>query len=131
MEHNPVTAGSEPVQSHQAASLHEAAWPDMLTNLHVAYAELTHTQLELERRMGEIDEARELFERVVESMTEALFLMDVTGRIIRVNRAARELLDRDEAALLGAPFAEICATTAIPATPGSSWHMLQVVYSLT
>ena len=121
MEHNPATAGAEPVQPHHAASLHEAAWPDMLTNLHVAYAELTQTQLELERRMGEIDETRELFERVVESMTEALFLMDVTGRIIRVNRAARELLERDEAALLGAPFVDICATTAIPATP---WQLL-------
>jgi PAS domain S-box-containing protein len=122
MEHNPVTVGSEPVQTGQAASLHEAAWPDMLTNLHVAYAELTQTQLELERRMGEINETRELFERVVESMAEALFLMDVTGRIIRVNRTAGELLECDEAALLGAPFAEICATTAIPATP---WQLLE------
>jgi two-component system, LuxR family, sensor kinase FixL len=122
MEHNPVAVGSEPVQTRRAASLHEAAWPDMLTNLHVAYAELTHTQLELERRMGEINETRELFERVVESMTEILFLMDVTGRIIRVNRAAAELFECDEAALLGVPFAELCDTTAIPATP---WQLLE------
>jgi C4-dicarboxylate-specific signal transduction histidine kinase len=46
----------------------------MLTNLHVAYAELTRAQLEVERRMAEINETRELFERVIESMSEALFL---------------------------------------------------------
>jgi two-component system, LuxR family, sensor kinase FixL len=109
------------VQGHQATSLHEAAWPDILTNLHVAYAELTHTQLELERRIGEIDETRELFERVVESMAEALFLMDVTGRIVRVNRAAAALLERAEPALLGQAFADICGTT-VPATP---WQVLE------
>jgi PAS domain-containing protein len=54
----------------------------------MAYGDLTRTQLELERRMAESDETRELFERVIESMSEALFLMDVAGRIIKVNRAA-------------------------------------------
>jgi PAS domain S-box-containing protein len=94
----------------------------MRTNLHVAYAELTRTQRELESRMDEIDETRELFERVVESMAEALFLMDVTGRIIRVNRTAGELLEREATALLGEHFAKVCATTTIPATP---WQLLE------
>ena len=53
-----ATASSLPVQTSQATALHEAAWPDMLTNLHVAYADLTRTQLELEQRATEIDEAR-------------------------------------------------------------------------
>jgi PAS domain S-box-containing protein len=110
------------VQSHQATSLHEAAWPDILTNLHVAYTELTSTQRELERRMGETDETRELFERVVESMAEALFLMDVTGRIVRVNRAAVELLGCAEPAVLGQSLAKVCGTSTIPATP---WQVLE------
>jgi hypothetical protein len=46
----------------------------MLSSLHVAYGDLARTQLDLERRMVEIDETRELFERVIESMSEALFL---------------------------------------------------------
>ena len=94
----------------------------MLTNLHVAYAELTRTQLENEQRVAEIDETRELFERVIESMSEALFLMDATGRVIRVNRAAGALLKRQEAELLGQPFAAVCGTAAIPATP---WQLLE------
>jgi PAS domain S-box-containing protein len=124
MEHDTTPTGSMPVETRQAVSLHEAAWPDMLTNLHVAYAELTQTQIELERRMGETDETRELFERVVESMAEALFLIDVTGRVVRVNRAAEELLGHAKTALLGASFAAICGTTAVPATP---WQLLERV----
>jgi PAS domain S-box-containing protein len=121
MEPNTITVGSTPVQTRQAASLHEAAWPDMLTNLHVAYTELTRTQHELEQRIGEVNETRELFERVIESMAEALFVMDATGRIIKVNRTAAELVERDATTLLGAPLADICASTAIPATP---WQLL-------
>ena len=77
-----ATASPLPIQTSQVTSLHEAAWPDMLTNLHVAYADLTRTQLELEQQATEIDEARKLFERVIESMSEALFLMDTAGRIV-------------------------------------------------
>ena len=121
MEPDAITVGSTPIQIRQAASLHEAAWPDMLTNLHVAYAELTQTQRELEQRIGEVNETRELFERVVESMAEALFLTDATGRIMKVNPAAVELVERDATTLLGAPLAEICASTAIPVTP---WQLL-------
>jgi PAS domain S-box-containing protein len=116
-----ATASSLQGQTFQAASLHAAAWPDMLTNLHVAYADLTRTQLELEQQATEIDEARELFERVIESMSEALFLMDTTGRIVRVNGAATALLERQGEALLGQPFAAVCTTTAIPSTP---WQLL-------
>jgi hypothetical protein len=53
----------------------------MLSSLHVAYGDLARTQIELERRMAEIDQTRELFERVIASMSEALFLMDVTERL--------------------------------------------------
>jgi PAS domain-containing protein len=73
----------------------------MLSNLYVAYGDLTRSQLELERRMAEIDETRELFERVIESMSEALFLMDVVGRIIRANRAAGALLECELVTLAG------------------------------
>jgi hypothetical protein len=54
----PPEGRSMPDQHRQDASLHQAAWPDMLSSLHVAYADLTRTQLELQRRMTEIDETR-------------------------------------------------------------------------
>ena len=38
-----TTGGTNP------QALHEAAWPDMFANLQAAYAELTNTELKLER----------------------------------------------------------------------------------
>lgn len=121
MESSMLTANATEDQGQPAPSLHTAAWPDMLTNLHVAYADLTRAQSELERRVTEIEETRALFERVIESMSEALFLLDVAGRITRVNRAASALLGCDSATLSNQPFAAACAAPDIPATP---WQLL-------
>jgi two-component system, chemotaxis family, sensor kinase Cph1 len=102
--------------------LHESAWPDMFVNLQTAYTELTRTQFELERRAAEIETTRDLFLQVIESMSEAWFLMDRTGRVVRLNPAACALLEYDEAELVGRPFVEICGSGAIPATP---WQLVQ------
>jgi len=102
--------------------LHEAAWPDMFANLQSAYAELAEAQFELEQRAAEINEARELFQQVVESMSEMLFLMDRTGHVVRVNPAVVAVLQRSEAELVGKPFAEVCGRPDIPGTP---WQLLQ------
>ena len=105
-----------------AQRLHETAWPDMFVNLQTAYAELTRAKFELERRTAEIDAGRELFLRVIESMSEALFLMDRLGRVVRVNPAAAALLECDEAELVGWLFADVCGSEEIPATP---WQLLE------
>jgi PAS domain S-box-containing protein len=97
-------------------TLHEAAWPDMLANLQAAYAELTKAKYDLERHAAEIDATRDLFQRVVESMTEALFLLDHAGRIVRANPAAAALLGCDEPSLAGRKLFELVGTTAIPTT---------------
>ena len=99
-----------------------AAWPDMFANLQAAYAELVQTQFELECRVAELDETRDLFDRVIESMSEALVLMDHTGCVIRVNRAASALFECDADEIVGKPLSTICATSAIPATP---WQLLE------
>lgn len=121
MNDSPQQAGIGPDQEPRASALHEAAWPDMFANLQTAYAELTETKVELERRVVEIDDIRDLFERVIESMSEALFLMDVTGRVIQVNQAAGSLLGRDKAELVDQHLSHLFNTTEIPATP---WELL-------
>ncbi|HEY7182370.1 MAG TPA: PAS domain S-box protein [Blastocatellia bacterium] len=101
----------------------EAAWPDMFANLQSAYAELTNTQFELERRAAEIAETRDLFQQVVSSMTEAVFLTDRSGRVIRANPAAAALLGCLESSILGRPLTVVCGSDAIPATP---WKLMEV-----
>jgi two-component system, chemotaxis family, sensor kinase Cph1 len=101
---------------------YEAAWPDMFVSLQAAYADLTRAQFELERRAAEIEAGRDLFLEVIESMSEAWFLMDRTGRVLRVNPAAAALLECGETELVGRPLAEIYGSDAIPATP---WQVLE------
>jgi PAS domain S-box-containing protein len=103
--------------------LREAAWPDMFANLQSAYAELTNTQFELERRTAEIAETRDLFQQVVSSMTEAVFLTDRSGRVTRANPAAAALLGCLESSILGRPLAVVCGSDAIPATP---WKLMEI-----
>jgi PAS domain S-box-containing protein len=103
--------------------LREAAWPDMFANLQSAYAELTNTQFELERRTAEIAETRDLFQQVVSSMTEAVFLTDRSGRVTRANPAAAGLLGCLESSILGRPLAVVCGSDAIPATP---WKLMEI-----
>ncbi|HEX5085032.1 MAG TPA: PAS domain S-box protein, partial [Blastocatellia bacterium] len=99
------------------------AWPDMFANLQSAYAELTNTQFELERRAAEIAETRDLFQQVVTSMTEAVFLTDRSGRVIRANPSAAALLGCLESSILGRPLTVVCGSDTIPATP---WKLMEI-----
>src|SRR5436309_1155230 len=112
----------DPARRRQGARrLHEAAWPDMFANLQSAYAELARTQYELEHRATQIEETRDLFQLVLEAMSEAMFLLDRSGHVLRTNPAAGALFGCDESRLVGRPLAEITGTTEIPTTP---WDLL-------
>ena len=95
------------VRWNSSSRPHEAGWPDMVVNLQSAYSELTRAQFVLEHHAAEIEAARDLFLQVIESMSEALFLMDRTGCVVRVNPAAVALLECEEANLVGRPFATV------------------------
>jgi len=99
----------------------EAAWPDLLANLQAAYADLVNTRFDLERRAAELQESRDLLREVIAAMSEGLFLIDRAGRIVQVNPAACELLNCDEAALVGRLFSQMCAGPDVPITP---WAIL-------
>jgi two-component system, chemotaxis family, sensor kinase Cph1 len=109
------------VQKAVPPRLQQTDWSEMFINLQTAYAELTHASLALERQKAEIDAGRELLLQVITSMSEALLLTDRTGHVVQVNPAACRLLECDERALLGKPFAEVCGSPDIPATP---WRLL-------
>jgi len=114
---------AEEEREENARRLHEAAWPDMFANLQSAYAELTNAQFELERRTAEISETRDLFQQVISSMSEALFLTDRSGRVIRANPAAAALLECQETSILGRPLTSVCGSDDIPATP---WKLMEI-----
>ena len=114
---------TEQDSEEEARRLHEAAWPEMFAHLQSAYAELTNAQFELERRTAEISETRDLFQQVISSMSEALFLTDRSGRVIRANPAAAALLECAETSILGRPLTAVCGSDDIPATP---WKLMEI-----
>jgi two-component system, chemotaxis family, sensor kinase Cph1 len=109
------------VQNAVPPRLQQTDWSEMFINLQTAYADLTHASLALERQKAEVDAGRELLLQVITSMSEALLLTDRTGHVVQVNPAACRLLECDESALLGMPFAEVCGSPEIPTTP---WQLL-------
>jgi PAS domain S-box-containing protein len=64
--------------------------------------------------LSRIEETRDLFQRVIESMSEALFLLDRDGRVVRANPGAGVLFECDEAELVGRRFSELCGAGKIP-----------------
>lgn len=113
----------EEEREEDSRRLHQLAWPDMFANLQSAYAELTNAQFELERRAAEVAETRDLFQQVISSMSEALFLTDRSGRLIRANPAAAALLECAETSILGRPLSSVCSSEDIPATP---WKLMEI-----
>jgi PAS domain S-box-containing protein len=116
---------AEAGRASEASQTEATSWPDMFANLQSAYAELTNAQFELERRAVEISETRDLVQQIIFSMSEALFLTDRTGRVIRTNPAAAALLGCTEEEILNRPLAAVCDNDALPATPWSLMEMAQ------
>lgn len=105
---------------------HEGYPADVFVNLQAAYADLTRANLTLRQRLAEVEAGRDLFLQVIESMSEALFLMDRTGRVVGVNAAACALLECEATALVGKLFSHVCGSPDIPATP---WQLLALAPS--
>ena len=107
----------ELTKSGPPTPLHEAAWPRLFEDLQTAYAELTRAQQELQSHAGALAEANDLVDRVLESMADAVFVLDRSGRVARTNDAAAALIQRDPEDIRGRAFVEVWTTPDLPTTP--------------
>jgi PAS domain S-box-containing protein len=73
--------------------------------------------LDLERRATELVEARDLFDQALEAMSEALFLTDQDGEIVRANPAALHMLGEAEQDVVGKLLADFWMDAETPGTP--------------
>jgi PAS domain S-box-containing protein len=73
---------------------------------------------ERERQAAKIDETLDLLQRLIDSMSEALFLVDTSGYVIRTNRAAAALLSNSSRETTGRRISDLLlANPEIPCSP--------------
>src|SRR5437762_9862433 len=105
----PIRSGDSVLGALSAQSYRPDAYDDddVLTLATLAsHAAIVITQLRASERMAQEHERHALeLEAVLASMNEALLIVDARGAIVRLNRAARELLRLDASSLvLGQPL---------------------------
>lgn len=61
---------------------------------------------ELERQAAKTEETLDLLQRLIDSMSESMFLVDFSGRVKKANRAARELLGAGAKDPVGGRFSD-------------------------
>lgn len=66
---------------------------------------------------GSAEETLHFLDQLVDSVPQALLVVDRNGGISRVNPAAADLMESGESAILGRPFAEVCRGYGLPVAP--------------
>ncbi|MCU7921407.1 MAG: PAS domain S-box protein [Candidatus Thiodiazotropha sp. (ex Dulcina madagascariensis)] len=92
----------------------ESAWIDVIQKMDKVYADLVHYQVELEQKNAALEEAQQFIGSVLESMTDALIVCDIQGRIQQVNRALERLSGKQEQDLLQRSISEIFCVDSQP-----------------
>ncbi len=85
----------------------EDAWIEVIRQMDRVYAELIESQVALEEKNAELEDAQEFIGSVVRSMTDLLIVCDTQGRIQQVNDALLRLTGIDSGGLVGRPLAEV------------------------
>ena len=82
----------------------EIAWIEVIQKMESVYADLVHSQVQVEEKNAALEEAQQFIRSVLMSMTDVLVVCDLQARIQQVNRALEELTGRQEAELRGQPL---------------------------
>ncbi|WP_299179384.1 ATP-binding protein [uncultured Neptuniibacter sp.] len=85
----------------------EDAWVSVIQKMDEAYADLVHSQVEVEEKNAELEESKLFFDSVQSSMSDVLIVCDQVGAIQRVNRALERLTGKSSEQLFGVHFTEL------------------------
>ena len=89
----------------------EDAWVSVIQKMDEAYADLVHSQVEVEEKNTELEEARSFLHSIQSAMSDVLIVCDQNGVVQGVNRALEQLTGRSEEELMGARFTDLVAAT--------------------
>ncbi len=85
----------------------EEVWLDVIRQMDRVYAELVESQVALEEKNAELENAQEFIASVMRAMSDLLIVADAEGRIVQVNDALIRLSGLAPGDLEGRPLAEV------------------------
>ena len=87
----------------------EITWIEIIQKMESVYADLVHSQVQVEEKNAALEEAHQFIQSVLMSMTDILVACDLRGRIQQVNRALETLTGRPGTDILGQPLSSLFA----------------------
>lgn len=83
------------------------AWVSVIQKMDEAYADLVHSQVEVEEKNAELQENKQFLDSVQSSMSDVLIVCDHMGQIQQVNRALEMLTGKLGDELVGRHFTDL------------------------
>lgn len=85
----------------------EEAWIEVIQQMERVYAELVESQVALEAKNEELENAQGFIESVLGAMSDLLIICDNEGRVIQVNQAMAQLRGLEAQELIGLPLMDL------------------------
>ncbi|MEZ5849677.1 MAG: ATP-binding protein [Hyphomicrobiaceae bacterium] len=89
----------------------EDAWIDVIQKMDQVYADLVHSQTQIETKNAMLEEAQAFIDSVLSAMTDVLIVCDIEGRIQRVNKALEATTGQSNDSLVGCLMSELFERT--------------------
>ncbi len=100
-EHPSLIAQVGGQENLELSTTGESAWIEVIHKMDSVYADLIESQVELEKKNVELEDAQKFISSVLSSMTDVLIVCDTYGKIQQVNAALEHLTGYKERSLIG------------------------------
>lgn len=97
-------AGISPALHQTALRAEDHAWIEVIQRMDSTYAELVQSQVELEEKNAELENAQRFIDSVISSISDILIVCDISGMIQQVNTSLLEAVGSSSEELLGKPL---------------------------
>jgi len=98
---------------HLNPAMADDAWVEVIQRMDVIYADLVNSQVALEEKNAELEQAQQFIESVLSSMHDVLVVTNIDGRIQRSNLTLEKLTGKNSKELEGKPLNILFPKTAI------------------
>ncbi len=113
-QHSQSLTSQVPDAQHLNPAMSDDAWVEVVQRMDEIYADLVNSQVELEEKNAELEQAQQFIESVLSSMHDVLVVTDINGKIQRVNRTLENLIGKTSEALKGEPLSSLFPASSAP-----------------